>query len=102
MEALIRARLVEFCGDHEGSAWTDPDIGHFSEVYAREGCAYWVVVGAGDVVGGCGIGELEVVPGVCELQKMYCMPSVRRTGVADELMARALAFCVTKPECSAM
>ena len=93
VEAVIRACLVEFGGDREGTAWTDPDLGRFSEVYACEGRAYWVVVDeAGDVVGGCGIGELEGVPGVCELQKMYCLPSARGTGVADELLARALAF----------
>ena len=35
VENIIRSCLVEFGADHAGTAWTDPDLGCFSKVYAR-------------------------------------------------------------------
>ncbi len=37
VEEVIRTCLIEFGGNHAGLAWSDPDLGRFSEVYAREG-----------------------------------------------------------------
>ena len=93
VEEVIRTCLIEFGGNHDGLAWSDPDLGRFSEVYAHEGRKYWVVLNAaGIVVGGAGIGELADAPGVCELQKMYCLPEARGTGAAHRLMDLALEF----------
>ena len=93
VEAIIRGCLVEFGGDREGTAWTDPGLGRFSAVYQGEGRRYWVAEDeTGRVVGGVGIGELGGVPGVCELQKMYCLKEARGTGAAHRLMEAALAF----------
>lgn len=93
VEAIIRGCLIEFGANHEGTAWEDPYLGRFSEVYAVSGRAYWVALDtAGSVVGGVGIGELPGAPGVCELQKMYCLPCARGTGIAKALLEKALAF----------
>ena len=93
VEGVIRACLVEFGANHAGTAWEDPDLGRFSEVYAAPGRRYWVGVDAsGRVVGGAGIGPLAGEPDVCELQKMYCLPEARGTGLAHRLMERALEF----------
>ena len=93
VEAVIRSCLIEFGADHEGTAWADKNLGRFSEVYSAEGSRYWVAVDESDrVVGGVGIGPLPGVDGVCELQKMYCLPAVRGTGVAHRLMAEAMSF----------
>lgn len=93
IEAVIRSCLVEYGANHEGTAWADPDLGRFSEVYAARGREYWVALDeGGDVVGGVGIGELKGAEGVCELQKMYCLPEVRGTGLSHLLMDRALAY----------
>ena len=93
VEALIRTCLIEFGANHEGTAWADPDLGCYSEVYNRPDRRYWVAVDEkGKVVGGVGIGPLPGADGVCELQKMYCLPPYRGTGTAHRLMDVALAF----------
>ena len=93
VERVIRSCLREFGADHEGTAWADPDLGRFSEVYSAADSAYWVAEdGDGRIVGGAGIGPLEGAPGLCELQKMYCLPEARGTGLGGELLARALGF----------
>ena len=93
VEFIIRTCLLEFGGNREGLAWCDPDLGRFSEVYAPEKSAYWVAEEEdGTVVGGVGIGPLPGAEGVCELQKMYCLPQARGTGAAHLLMATAMEF----------
>ncbi len=91
VEDLIRTCLIEFGGNHEGLAWSDPDLGRFSEVYNKEGYKYWVAEDEnGKLVAGVGIGGLK--DDVCELQKMYCYKEARGTGLAHELMKNALDY----------
>lgn len=93
IENLIRTCLIEFGANHEGTAWTDPNLGNFSEIYNTEGNKYWVAVDENDnVLGGVGIGKLDIINDVCELQKMYCSPEVRGTGISHELMDMALDY----------
>ena len=91
VEGVIRACLIEFGANHEGTAWADPDLGRFSEIYNTPGNRYWVAEDEnGQIVGGTGIGRLTDT--VCELQKMYCLPKARGTGLAHELMGLALEY----------
>jgi len=93
IENIIRTCLIEFGANHEGTAWADPDLGRFSEVYNKEGHKYWVVEDKlGHVVGGVGIGKLEGAEDVCELQKMYCLTEARGSGIAHQLMKIALDY----------
>lgn len=93
VETLIRYCLKEFGGDREGTAWTDPYLNRFSEVYAVEKSMYWVAENEnGRIVAGVGIGPLEGVPDVCELQKMYSYPEVRGSGIAQKLVDIAFEF----------
>lgn len=93
VEKLIRGCLVEFGADHEGTAWADPDLGRFSEVYSAPGSRYWVAADeTGRVLAGAGIGPMPGLDGVCELQKMYSVPAVRGTGLSHKLMETALSF----------
>lgn len=93
VERVIRSCLIEFGANHEGTAWADPDLCRFSEVYHSEGNRYWVAENeAGEIVGGVGIGPLEGTNGICELQKMYCLPRARGTGLAHQLMEQALTY----------
>ena len=93
VEQVIRDCLREFGADHEGTAWADPDLCRFSQVYNAPESCYWVALDdCGTIVGGVGIGALCGVPNVCELQKLYCIPEVRSKGAAHRLMAEALTF----------
>lgn len=93
MEYIIRSCLIEFGGNHEGTAWADPDLGRFSEIYNGDNCAYWVAENEdGIVIGGVGIGQLLNVQDTCELQKMYCVPAARGTGISHLLIQQALSF----------
>ena len=44
VENVIRTCLIEYGANHEGTAWADPDLGRFSEIYNKEGHKYWVAV----------------------------------------------------------
>lgn len=93
IEQVIRSCLMEFGGDRDGTAWCDPDLCRFSEIYAESGRKYWVVLDeTNTIVGGAGIGPLTGVQGVCELQKMYCLPAARGTGAAHQLMKLCLDY----------
>ena len=93
VETVIRTCLIEYGANHEGTAWADPDLCRFSEVYVEDGNRYWVAEdGAGEIVGGVGIGCLDKSGALCELQKMYCLPHVRGTGLAHELITVALDY----------
>ena len=93
IEKVIRACLIEFGANHEGTAWADPNLGRFSEIYNTEGNKYWVAEDeTGKIVGGVGIGNLEGAEKICELQKMYCLPEARGTGVSHRLMELALEY----------
>lgn len=43
VEKVIRTCLIEFGANHEGTAWADPDLGRFSEIYNKQGQKYWVI-----------------------------------------------------------
>ncbi len=93
IEKIIRDCLIEFGANHEGTAWCDPNLGRFSEIYGTKGNQYWVAENEhGELVGGVGVGELPGADGVCELQKMYCIPEVRGTGASHQLMDTALEY----------
>lgn len=92
VEAIIRSCLIEFGGDHEGTAWTDPNLGSFFQLYSEDKCAYWVAEVDGEVVGGVGVGKIADIADICELQKMYCLPAARGTQISHTLMRTALDF----------
>jgi len=91
---IIRSCLMEYgLAGRMDTAWGDPYLERFSEVYVLENNAYWVAENdEGVVVAGVGIGPLGGDNEVCELQKMYCIPEYRGTGVAQKLLSEALSF----------
>lgn len=67
VERIIRTCLIEFGANHEGTAWADPDLGRFYELYNnRTGYEYWVAEDKnGSVIGGTGIGRLDGAEDIC-------------------------------------
>lgn len=92
VEEIIRTCLIEFGGNKKGTAWEDPYLGRFSEVYSNEKSKYFVAEENGVVVGGGGIGPLEGEVRVCELQKMYVLKEYRGLGVANRILEAAIEF----------
>ena len=93
LENVIRTCLIEFGANHEGTAWADPNLGKFSEIYNSIGNKYWIIIDKnGKIVGGAGIGKLDKTDDVCELQKMYCLPIARGTGISHKLMNICLNY----------
>ena len=93
VENIIRTCLIEFGANHEGTAWSDPNLGRFSEIYNKDGNKYWVALDEDEkIVGGVGIGKLQGIDDVSELQKMYCLSEARGTGVSHKLMDIALEY----------
>lgn len=92
IERIIRECLIEFGGNRAGLAWEDASLSKLAEYYQPEGLAYWVAEQDGEVAGGCGIAPFAESTDVCELQKMYLLPSARGTGMAAALLDTALAF----------
>ncbi|WP_195575225.1 GNAT family N-acetyltransferase [Paenibacillus sp. 1001270B_150601_E10] len=92
VEKLIRTCLIEFGANKSGTAWADPNLGSFYELYQTPKSKYWVVEHDRNIIAGCGIGPIEGFPQVCELQKMYALKETRGSGIANELLQTALAF----------
>ena len=66
IETVIRSCLIEFGADHEGTAWADPDLCRFSQIYNTDGNRYWVAEDeTGRIVGGVGVGGMDGTDGVC-------------------------------------
>ena len=101
VERVIRDCLIEFGANHAGCAWED-DLSHFSVLYASPGSAYWVAEEDGRVIAGVGIGGVSQhsrYGRVCELQKMYCLPPYRGSGISQRLLDEALAFAAKSYDC---
>ena len=93
IEAVIRACLIEYGANHDGTAWADPHLGEFSTIYTDPKNKDWVIETTdGRIVGGSGIGEIAGSGDICELQKMYCLPEIRGTGAAHKLITIALDY----------
>ncbi len=75
----------------KGYTVSDPQLDRLFELYSAADSAYWIVEHEGQVVGGGGVAPLACsAPDICELQKMYFLPSVRGLGLARELALRAM------------
>lgn len=99
IEKIIRDCLIEFGANHAGTAWTDPNLGNFSNIYNDEKNKYWIAEEidddgnmTGKLLGGVGVGILQTGLDVCELQKMYCIKEARGKKVAQDLIDIALSY----------
>jgi putative acetyltransferase len=91
IERVIRQVLAELDATGEGFTDRDPELTDMAAAYGSLGAAYFVAEIDGELVGGGGIGPLAGAdPGVCELRKMYLLPSARGLGLGRALLEACL------------
>ena len=89
--SIIRTVMPEFGADGPGFAIHDAEVSAMSVAYARPRCAYFVIELEGEVAGGAGVAPLDGgEEDVCELRKMYFLPSLRGLGAGRAAMGRCL------------
>ena len=89
--AIIRSVMPEFGADGPGFAIHDAEVDAMSAAYSRPRSAYFVVEADGVVQGGAGVAPLEGGDAdVCELRKMYFLPSLRGRGAGRAAIERCL------------
>ncbi|RAJ06584.1 putative acetyltransferase [Chitinophaga skermanii] len=91
---IIRSVLIEHNAAKQGTAFSDPETDFIYEQYQSPGAHYFVAVVGGQVAGGAGINVLqgEGDGKVCELQKVFLLPTYRGMGIARQAIERCLAF----------
>lgn len=88
---IIRTVMPEFGASGPGFAIHDPEVDGMCAAYRVPRAAYFVVERDGRVLGGGGIAQLAGAdPSICELRKMYFLPTLRGCGAGTALMALCL------------
>lgn len=92
---IIKNTLIEFDGDKPGTAFNDESLLNMFDAYQNEKEEYYVALLNSELVGGCGIKQLDnEISGVCELQKMYIAPKARSKKIGKKLLDVCLDFAI--------
>lgn len=88
---IIRATLTEFGANHPGTVFTDPTTDDLYTLFRTPGSFYQVASNKGRLLGGAGIFPSPGLPeGICELVKMYLVPTARSIGLGRKMIADGL------------
>lgn len=88
---VIRTVMPAFGADGPGFAIHDAEVDAMSAAYAQPRCSYFVMEMDGAVAGGGGVAPLASGEAdVCELRKMYFLPTARGIGAGHAMMERCL------------
>lgn len=93
---IIRQVMTEFSCVGDGYSIEDPEVDNMSTAYAEANAAFFVIEHAGTIQGCGGFGSLVGgEPGICELKKMYFLPSLRGMGMGRRLLDHCIAAAQT-------
>jgi putative acetyltransferase len=92
LAAIIRAALVEFGANHQGTVYYDESTDHLSDLFEIQKSVYFVALIDSQVVGGGGLFPTSGLPhDTCELVKMYLLPEFRGKGIGSMLLEQCLS-----------
>ena len=91
LSEVIRSVILEMGAPKTGTAYEDAATDLMFEVYQKKKGVYFVLELDEKVVGGAGIAGLAGCENnICELQKMYVLPSARGKGLGTDLISKCL------------
>lgn len=89
---IVRDTLAEFGANHPNTVYFDPRTDHLFETFETIRSTYFVIEQNGVILGGAGIYPTEGLPSdICELVKMYLLPTARGLGIGRMLIEKCIA-----------
>ena len=89
--AVVRTAMSDFDVDPSTTILGDPTLNYMYQTYQQQRAAYFVALWNEQIVGGCGIRQLDGTDeNICELQRMFLLPEARRKGIGKALMEHCL------------
>ena len=93
IKQVLISVMTEFGVPDHGTALQDDEIDNMSNAYNDNNSIYYVVLADNIICGGAGISKLKGTnKNICELQKMYFLPTIRGNGVGSNLITKCLDF----------
>ena len=91
LSRIVKDTLAEFGANHPNTVYFDPTTDALFELFQVPGAVYNVAEINGEIVGGGGIYPTEGLDdGICELVKMYLVPSARGQGLGKLLIEKCI------------
>ncbi len=95
--AIIKLVGAEFGAIGEGFGPSDPEVVAMSQNYGEElSSRYYVAKVNGELVGGGGVAPFNQSAEICELKKLFILPSARGMGIGSRLTSRCLEYARSK------
>jgi putative acetyltransferase len=86
---IVRSTLAEFGANHPGTVYYDPTTDDLYTLFQKPRSSYFVATLDSLILGGGGIYPTEGLPGdICELVKMYLVPSARGIGLGWAILRK--------------
>jgi len=90
---IIRTVMKEFDADPSTTILGDPTLDRMFQTYQQPRAIYYIIEENNAIVGGCGIRHLDNSrENICELQRMFLLPSSRGKGYGNKL----IELCIHK------
>ena len=93
IKQVLISVMTEFGVPDHGTALQDDELDNMSNAYNENNSIYYVVLADNIICGGAGISKLKGTnKNICELQKMYFLPTIRGKGIGSNLITKCLDF----------